>query len=165
MLAQESAQLGHEEGVVLAERGVDGAERGAARGAVRGQQAIEGVAGPGQSERVTDKGEERRLVHNQPRIAADRLHELGAPDPQPSNLGEELDLEERDRRDAPRPVPVEPGMVREPRGVQDDPEQEVRIEERLQGRLARDRNPTPSSSHSQPHASARPRSGTSISPS
>ena len=92
-------------------RSVQRAERHSTRLAVRGQQAIEWIAGPGHWQCFFDERYERNFVQGEAGIPRDRLRELGLPNLEPFDLRQELDLEQRDGRHTPRPISVEPRKI------------------------------------------------------
>lgn len=80
--------------MLLAELPIQGAERGPSRSAVGGQEAVEGIAGPRQGERLTHQGHERHLVDDEARVAAQGIDERRVVHGEPPHLGEELDLQQ-----------------------------------------------------------------------
>jgi hypothetical protein len=108
---------------------VEGTERDTAGRTVGDEQAIEGVTGPIKPQSMANDRHQRDVVNRESRVLHDRSHELGAAYGEPPDLGQELDLEEGNRRHAPGSIAIDPGKLREPLRSEDEPDQEVRIEE------------------------------------
>ena len=116
---------------------VCGAEWDTPGRAVGGEQTVEGVASPIEPQRVTNQGHERRVVDSESRVVHQLVHELGIVDGQPPDLGKELDLEQGDRRDAPGSVTLDPWECGKPPRTEDDPDEEVGVEEQSHRGVAR----------------------------
>jgi len=70
------------------------AEWNSAGQAVRDEHPIEGIARPGQAQRVAHQPRQQNIVNSKPRILHHGIRELRAPNSKASTLGKQLDLEE-----------------------------------------------------------------------
>jgi len=116
---------------------VRGTERDTSGRAVSGEQTVEGVASPIEAQRMTNQGHQRRVVDGESRVVHQFVHELGIVDGQPPDLSKELDLEQGDRGDAPGAVTLDPRECGEPLRTEDDPDEEVGVEEQGHRGVAR----------------------------
>ena len=76
--------------------------------------------------------EERRFIHEKPRIFRDRFGKLGDAGPEPSDFIEQLELEKRNRGHTPRPIALQPRKLLQTWAPEDDPRQELSVEQDLQ---------------------------------
>src|SRR5579864_3236622 len=125
------------------ERAIDRAERQAARRAMSGEEAVEGVPRPGEIERAADQRRERHLIDEESPVAGDRLRERVPRALDPADLGQKLDLQQGDRRDPPGSAVVNPGEIGKPLGSKCDPEQEVGVQQQLTCHRFAAREPAP----------------------
>lgn len=101
----------------------------APRSAVGNEQPVERVACPVEPHGVVHECRDADVVDREPSIAHYRIAEIRVTHGQATGLGEKLDLEERDRRYAPGSIAIQPWIFPEPRRSQDEPDQEMRVQQ------------------------------------
>jgi hypothetical protein len=125
------------------------------------KKTTERVASPVERQSMANYGCQRDVVNRESSVLHHCIRELRVTNGEPSNLSEELDLQEGNRRDAPGAMPIQPGEFGKPFRVEDEPDQKMRIEEKSH-RFDRRRKTRPCSEprQSQDHWSAFSSSGT-----
>jgi hypothetical protein len=112
-----------------ADPAVQGTEGDAAGGTVGDKQAIKRVTDPIETESMADDRHQRDVVDRESRVVHHRPHELGIANGEPPDLGQELDLEEGHRRHTPGSMSIDPGELGKPLRPEDEPDQEMGVEE------------------------------------
>jgi len=125
------------------------------------EKAIERVTSPVERQSMANYGCQRDVVNRESGVLHHCIRELRVTNGEPSNLSEELDFQERNRRDTPGAMPIQPGEFGKPFRAEDDPDQKMGIKEKRH-RFDRRRKTRPCSEprQSQDHWSAFPSSGT-----
>jgi hypothetical protein len=155
------ADLRRNKPVMGADAPVGGAKRNPASRAMGNEKTIERVASPVEWQSMAYYGCQRDVVNRESCILHHRIRELRVANGEPSNLSEELDLQEGNRRDAPGAMPIQPWEFGQPFRAEDEPDQKMGIEEKSH-RFDRRRKTRPRSEprQSQDHWSALSSSGT-----
>jgi|GEM_PF-5452997 len=125
------------------------------------EKTIERIASPVEWQSMTNYGRQRDVVNCKSCIVHHRIRELRVTNGEPSNLSEELNLQEGNRRDTPGAMAIQPWEFGKPFRAEDEPDQKMGIEEKSH-RFDRRRKTRPRSEprQSQDHWSALSPSGT-----